>query len=118
MARTTSNQPYNTNLKNYIIYHPIIILMEGVRGLPLPHHGLELQPRRGSCSYLCPLCCPSSCTGWVLASSSKRNVLSSNFFSPQVFWWAVYKLRLKIASLVKPAQDQQSHSQQLEDVET
>jgi len=36
----------------------------------------------------------------------------------QVFWWAVYKLRLKIASSVKPAQDQQSHSHQLEDVET
>ena len=39
-------------------------------------------------------------------------------FSSQVFWWAVYKLRLKIASSVKPAQDQQSHSHQLEDVET
>ena len=87
--------------------------MEGVRGLPLPLHGLELQPRRGSCSYLCPLCCPSFCTGWVL--TSLREMF---FFSSQVFWWAVYKLRLKIASSVKPAQDQQSHPHQLEDVET
>ena len=26
MARTTSNQPYDTNIKNYIIYHTLIIL--------------------------------------------------------------------------------------------
>ena len=116
MARTTSNQPYDTNIKNYIIYHTIIILYWWKVCEDYLYPTMDWSCNPGVAVAL--TCALFAALPLVQVGSWPPLLRGMFFWSSQVFWWAVYKLRLKIASSVKPAQDQQSHSHQLEDVET
>ena len=116
MARTTSNQPYDTNIKNYIIYHTLIILYWWKVCEDYLYPTMDWSCNPGVAVAL--TCALFAALPLVQVGSWPPLLRGMFFWSSQVFWWAVYKLRLKIASSVKPAQDQQSNSHQLEDVET
>ena len=116
MARTTSNQPYNTNIKNYIIYHTLIILYWWKVCEDYLYPTMDWSCNPGVAVAL--TFALFAALPLVQVGSWPPLLRGMFFWSSQVFWWAVYKLRLKIASSVKPAQDQQSHPHQLEDVET
>ena len=110
----------------------LTFLAPGLRGLPLPPDGLELQAWAGSCPCLCYPCCYSSRSGdphFNLTLVDLANCLAINasfedqfhklwLFPLQLFWWSIYKLRLKLASFFNSREDNQCDPHQLEVIET